>query len=380
MPTITTDEERPVPLRAVDSEIARRVRALQEPGEAPLLRIRMSNLVIVCDDPTRAEVIARHVTELAAIHPARVLLLVSERNEQPLTATVAVRERLVTKNRTGAIEWITLRAGGSEAARLPYAVRQLLLGNLPTNVWWAGTTPVHQGGALLDDLAESVQVQQVLYDSQDWLEPAATLPAAVAWIDGFDRRPGPARAGWRVATDLNWRRLRTWRSLIAQALDPSAAPGSLESISAVRIVVGPGAAVQGWLIAGWLASRLGWRLVEGRTRADSAQSWQFEASRGQVSLCQSLAPDCPAELQAVGVTCHLEGQEVTLAFAPLNGCSLAVCRGETGCVPRTLTLTPEPLAELVGRQLSNRDFDPVFHASVVCSAALVRSALSAETR
>jgi len=53
------------------------------------------------------------------------------------------------------------------------------------------------------------------------------------------------RAGgrWRVASDLNWRRLKYWRRLLTQALDPTAAAGAAES--ATEIVVGLPIALSG---------------------------------------------------------------------------------------------------------------------------------------
>src|SRR5437763_1147494 len=84
-------------------------------------------------------------------------------------------------------------------------------------------------------------------------------------------RPGPARGGvmtgawleqlaarstserWRVAADLNWRRLKYWRRIVSQALAPSTAPGALESITEVRLEHGPHAVVQAWELLSWLA-------------------------------------------------------------------------------------------------------------------------------
>ncbi len=147
-----------------------------------------------------------------------MLLLVAEPQTQRLSAYVAVRERAVGSGRTAAIEWITLRAGGPEVERFPYAVRQLLLGNLPVNLWWVANTPAPMAGPLLDDLAEGAQ--QVLYDSFAWPDPARLIAATTTWLDGFERNPGPGQPGWRIVTDLNWRRLRT----LATAADPGPRP------------------------------------------------------------------------------------------------------------------------------------------------------------
>lgn len=363
-------EARPIPLRDVEAELARRVRALQQPGEPPPLRARMSNLMIYCDSPARADAIAEQVPALAQVHPARVLLLVAEPAARPLTATVAVRERSAGAGRTTAIEWVTLRAGGPEVDRLPYAVRPLLLGNLPVNLWWAAEVPASTAGPLLDELAEDAE--QVLYDNAGWADPARVLAATAAWVEGFERLPGAGQPGWRIVTDLNWRRLRPWRLLLAQALDPASAPGALETITELAIEHGPHAAVQGWLLAGWLASRLGWRLIDGTVVSGSRSAWRFAATQGEVRVQIDRLTNCPAELQRVRVACLLDGRPGTLAFAPEGGCLLSVCRDTPGCVPRTVSLTPEPLPVLVGRQLSDRERDPIARASLDVAGAMAR--------
>jgi len=44
--------------------------------------------------------------------------------------------------------------------------------------------------------------------------------------------------------------------------------------------------------------------------------------------------------------------------------------------PRTMTLPPVSAAELVGRQLSDRERDPVFHESMAVAGAMAQSVLN----
>src|SRR5689334_22487434 len=68
----------PVALRDVESELARQIKVLQGAGEHIVQYARMSNLVIFCDQRSRAESLAAEVPNVIAIHPARVLLLLGE--------------------------------------------------------------------------------------------------------------------------------------------------------------------------------------------------------------------------------------------------------------------------------------------------------------
>ena len=70
---------------------------------------------------------------------------------------------------------IVLHAAGPTVARLPFAVRALLVGDLPINLWWASNQPPAFAGALLFDLAENAQ--QIVYDSRGWVEPTRAVAA-----------------------------------------------------------------------------------------------------------------------------------------------------------------------------------------------------------
>ena len=175
-----------------------------------------------------------------------------------MATSVGVRGRVVDPGRWVCSELVTLHAKGRAAERLPFAVRGLLIGDLPTNLWWAAPQPPSMAGPLLYDLAE--HVQQIIYDSVGWLEPPKVMAATASWLRQFEARPGRVR--WRVASDLNWRRLKYWRRILSQTLDPATAPGAIESLTEILLEHGPHAVIQAWGLAGWFVSRLGWQ-VEG---------------------------------------------------------------------------------------------------------------------
>ncbi|MBX6315526.1 MAG: hypothetical protein IRY99_21830, partial [Isosphaeraceae bacterium] len=45
--------------------------------------------------------------------------------------------------------------------------------------------------------------------------------------------------------------------------------------------------------------------------------------------------------------------------------------------PRTVTLPPRPLPELLARQLSDREHDPVFHQAMTIAQSLAQAMLNA---
>ncbi len=368
---MTISDPEPVPLASVERELARRVHTLQAAGEAPMQRACMSNLVIFCDRPELAQNIEDAVPAVVAEHPARVLLLLGEPGAggDELTASVCVRARPGQGGRRLFSEQVTLHATGPAVNRLPYAVRELLIGDLPHNLWWAIPQPPPLGGVLLHDLTEDAE--QVVYDSIGWMEPVRGVLATAAWLTQFERQHD--HGIWRVASDLNWRRLKYWRRLLTQALDPASAPGAINSITEVVLEHGPHAVVQGWELMSWLAARLGWRVQAGKVETGVELVWDCEARHGLVRLRIRRLEDGPPSIRHLSVACTVSGKAEVFHFTVEEERRLAVVPERPDAERRTLTLPPQPLAELLGRQLSDRERDPVFREAMAFARILAQS-------
>src|SRR5262249_40152215 len=141
--------------------------------------------------------------------------------------------------------------------------------------------------------------------SNGWPQPARGVAATAAWLDKFERGTGH---GWRVVSDLNWRRLKYWRRVLGQALDPNTAPGALTSISEVLVEHGPHAVVQAWELMSWLASRLHWQVQRGHTQPNVEFFWQVTAPHGPLRVRIHRLPEGPSEVRRVRVACTLEGK------------------------------------------------------------------------
>jgi glucose-6-phosphate dehydrogenase assembly protein OpcA len=361
----------PVPLRDVEQEISRQMKELQGTGESPVLRARMSNLVIYCNSQESAEGVLAQIPGVVAIHPARVLLLVGEAAapNRDITATVRVRAHGHDDQHQACSEEVLLHAGGAAVARLPFAVRALLIGDLPTNLWWAANEPPPLAGALLYELGE--QAQQIVYDSLGWPEPTRGVAATATWLEQIER--GADR--WRVAADLNWRRLKYWRRLVAQALDPAALPGAVESVTEVLLEHGPHAVVQAWELASWLAHRLGWQVLTGRVQPGVELSWRFLAEHGDLRVRIHRLEQGPPEIRRLRIACTVNGRPGALNMAVDGEQRLAIVLEGVDAAPRTVTVPPLSPADVVGRQLSDRERDPVFRESMALAQSLAQSLL-----
>jgi glucose-6-phosphate dehydrogenase assembly protein OpcA len=362
-----------VPLRDIERELRRQSDGAKEPGELPTVRARMSNLVIFCDRAETADRLAGEVPTIVAAHPARVLLLIGEPGPETLDLTASVRV-WCQRSRAGlkaCSEQVTLRAQGLAVDRLPFAVRGLLVGDLPTNIWWASTQPPPLAGSFLYSLAE--QAQQVIYDSIGWPEPALGVTATASWLGNFE---GETNAGrWRVASDLNWRRLKYWRRLLGQTLDPNTAAGVIGSVTEVLVEHGPHAVIQAWLLVSWLASRLGWQVQAGNVHPGVEISWQVVTPHGQLLVRIRRQAEGPSEVRRLRLACVLDGKPCALDIAPEDGCRLVITAEGLPLAARTLTIQTQSLVDLVGRQLSDRERDPVFHESMAVAQVFAKSVL-----
>jgi glucose-6-phosphate dehydrogenase assembly protein OpcA len=360
----------PVALPDAEHEINRQMREAKDTSQGPVLAARMSNLVIFCPNIEVAEKLVADIPAIMSSHPARVLLLVgnAETDGRDVTAAVHVGE-LELGGQEVCVEQVLLRAREQTRDRLPFAVRTLLIGDLPTNLYWASQQPPPLAGPLLHDLSE--HAQQLLYDSHAWSEPHRGMASTATWLEGFERRPGQGR--WRIASDLNWRRLKYWRRMLAQALDPASVPGALHSITEVLVEHGPHSVTQAWELVGWLASRLGWQVLTARVQAGVEIGWRVHAAHGEFYVRIRRLPEGPTELRRVRIACQLQGKPGALNVVIQDDRRLAVVPEGIEAAPRTLTMRHESVAELICRQLSDREPDPVFRESAAIAQVFARS-------
>ena len=227
--------------------------------ETPDARAVMSNLVIFRERAEAEDVDVEAplrdglVVEVARCHPSRVVLLVHARSDlecrTPLPAAVGILTFGPAEARH-AVEQIAVRSQGLEQS-LPSIVRRLVLGDLPTSVWW--TEDLSQ----TPPLAELATMgRQFVYDSRQWRD----VRAGISTVAGLLEHPhAPDLA------DLNWRRLAPLRQAVSRGLAAAGrGPAGRDGAPVLRDAPGlaiqlqhaPGEEALACLMIGWLTSRL----------------------------------------------------------------------------------------------------------------------------
>lgn len=239
---------------AIERELARLWSAATEThyaeGEA-LMRACLFNLVVLTDATNIAH-ITSIVARLTALRPNRAIVTALLNDEEPevparrLEAWVQAHCAFVAPGQPQVCgEQITIMAPRDAETHIPGIVLSLLEPDVPVVVWWASErTP---GGLALTQL-QSI-ADRLILDTAQMDGAAAALRAAQHLV----------AAGVAVG-DLAWGRLTPWREQIAQLFDAPPALQRLWSLNRIVIEYRPRGMTAALLLAGWIATRLDWRL------------------------------------------------------------------------------------------------------------------------
>ena len=230
-------------------------------ADVAVWRARVANLLVFVTNEVLLNDVRQMLEELTAVHPSRVLLMLGDGEAADRDIEMAVESFCQTDKRTGAkrlcCEEVTLSAQGKFVLELPSAALPLLVSDLATFVWWRADV------ACADKVFKSLMhaADRLVIDSAEFTNP----PRELVETHTLFSEEMASRVG---ISDLNWARLTSWRGLVADFYDVPAYRPTLDQIDLVRIeYVGPESAPetvapQALLIAGWLASRLGWQLAD----------------------------------------------------------------------------------------------------------------------
>ncbi|MDQ2975296.1 MAG: glucose-6-phosphate dehydrogenase assembly protein OpcA [Acidobacteriota bacterium] len=244
--------------------------------EAAVLRARVANLLVFVPSDSMLNEVKQMLAELTAIHPSRVPLMLGRRTGADRDIEMFVTSLCETDKRGVkrlCCEEVTLKAQGSFVAELPSAALPLLVPDLSTFLWWRDS--IQTSDKVFQSLLRASD--RLVIDSGEFADPEYELVETHKLFD--EKTPGTV-----AISDLNWARLTFWRSLLADFYDVPTCRSWLDRIDHVRIdYVAPESkpttvAPQALLIAGWLASRLGWSLPGDQLPGKNNETLSFRLS------------------------------------------------------------------------------------------------------
>jgi glucose-6-phosphate dehydrogenase assembly protein OpcA len=242
-----------------------------------LTRASTLNLLTVAESDEEAQQIHDTINSLTEFFPSRTILLV-DRQQTTDGPGYDVRVELLEQPTHGAgpglrYEAVTIAAPHQDAGNLGSLVSPLLVSELSDFRWWPSGK--FANNPLFQELTEIVD--RLIVDS-------AQLGLRAEGIETLNEMLGTVAVS-PILGDFTWLRLNPWRQLIAQFFDPPAVQPCLQTIDQVAIEYaesrrdGSSGFASALLATGWLASRLGWEVIEPLEQRRSGAWWG--ALRGQ---------------------------------------------------------------------------------------------------
>lgn len=223
------------------------------------VRLSTLNLVAACTEQDAADLASQTVGRLGERNPARAIIIVAHpESAEQIEADLSVQYAVTAQGQISA-EQIRLTVGGEPAYHLASVVTPLLIPDVPVFLWLVGAPPLRQAFG-----QDAVAIcERLILDSGAYTEAAETLRTLASEMQ---------RTGGAVdLADITWERIRPWRQLIAQAFEGPEMRPMLDRVTRVEVTCsGDSITAQGWLLAGWLGARLGWRQPGGPSVAAAA--------------------------------------------------------------------------------------------------------------
>ncbi|HKO99031.1 MAG TPA: glucose-6-phosphate dehydrogenase assembly protein OpcA [Pyrinomonadaceae bacterium] len=244
--------------------------------DSAVLRARVANLLVYVPNEALLNEVNELMQDVTVAHPSRALVMLGETEEADRDIDMFLSSLCQTEKRTGAKrlcgEVVVLKARGKFSVELPSAALPLLVSDLTTFLWWRNELDCT--GRIFNALLRGSD--RLVIDSDEFVK---SLPCLLEVNKIFDQEN--LEVG---VSDLNWARLTLWRGLLADFYDVPTYQALLDDIDHVRIdYVAPSSepeavAPQAILLAGWLASRLGWTL-----KGDEPRN-SFEAASSEIQI------------------------------------------------------------------------------------------------
>jgi glucose-6-phosphate dehydrogenase assembly protein OpcA len=349
--------------------------------ESAVMRARVLNLMVYISRETALEEVNRLLSEITSAHPCRVLVLLAENAKPDEDIEMFVSAHCFSTGGGGVRnlcgEQLTLKAQGRFTVELPSACVPLLVPDLPIFLWW------RDAPRLGDETFASLMhaADRVIIDSVAFRNPYEDILGLVSLL-GSRRRDAAA------ISDLNWARLTSWRTLMACFYDVEEYRASLDHIERVRVEYVPhgfapdAIAPKALILAGWLASRLGWRVPEGQTLSQSGASGEqsITLERDGHSIELQFAPvERPSQMQGWIARLELSATEpfssrfVVLRSRDGRYLETEVTVNGQARSSRRLTGGDKSEAELLARELEIISHDRIYEEAISAAAAMLRA-------
>lgn len=242
-------------------EIDHELKKLWDEGGGAMTRASLVNFAIFCEGVENMRPNTELISQITENHACRAILIVSDDKREKDDKVQAWISAHCHVGRAGAkqicSEQITFLLSADSHDLIPNIVFSHLDSDLPLYLWWRDEFPP------VEDMPLLTWVDRLIMDSHRWDncgQRLRELPGHLATL--------PERTTFR---DMNWTRSLALRQTLARIFDHPDNMAELKSIRSIQLFHSPEYHSTAALLAGWLASRLGWTITaNGATTADGA--------------------------------------------------------------------------------------------------------------
>lgn len=254
--------------------------ASDSPG---VLRACVQNLIVYAPGEELGSALAGVLAEISAQHPSRIFLILPRGEDQETQATVSAVCHVTAGRKQVCCEQIAIEAGPGELARISSVIEPLLVSDLPVVLWWRSDIPFgdREFGRLIR------RADRVILDSSKLPAEEGSFGQLVGLVEAVQR--------WTAFTDLSWSALTPWRQLLSGFFDVPMFRPRMELLDEVKLEVSAPAGapmpVEAKLVAGWLATRLGWKRQSDMVRDGNVVRLELAGRTHPVRMQIELKPD-----------------------------------------------------------------------------------------
>jgi glucose-6-phosphate dehydrogenase assembly protein OpcA len=247
---------------------------------------RVLNLIVIVDREWKGEV-ANRLARAGRYHGSRTILCTVQEGRTKLDAVATVSYDN-PEDKLGVMwEKIEIDLGPEHLAALQTIIDPIVVAGLPTVLW----SP-HRHDEAVTALLGLIDV--ILLDSDDF-------PSAA---DAFERVFSVRDHAYVI--DLAWLRTVPWRERLAASFDLPDRLQALQHVDQLDIRHRDGSSASALLLAGWLASRLGWEPVPLELHTLDRREGDLAGGAGAVKVVMRESHQEAPGLAAVTVSCPPE--------------------------------------------------------------------------
>lgn len=339
----------------------------QMQGQEPVMRACVLNLIVYTPGEHSAEEVNEIMAEVTTQHPSRIFVILPKHDvpKPAVNAWVTAQCHLSPGGRKQVCcEQIMVAAEGEGVGQLPSIVRSLLVPDLPVVLWWRDVPSFV--GRVFEELVNTSD--RVIFDSRGMPDPEKGLADIAAFIR--------QRGQWAAFNDLSWSRLTPWRNSVAGLFDVPGWRPYLKRVNRVEIEYTDDHAnrrpipTEAFLIACWLASRLGWKPTSKSQRGGSG-TCEFTAASENLSIAVRIqsAPStvgCVIGLSALRLTTESQPSARFAVSCSDDGLYLRTNVEVAGTTPteKIIPLEDRSEVQLISRELEILGRDRIYEEAL----------------